>query len=252
MNTAWQEQIQSFDERRDVMIGKDSLAAVTFAVAQFIQIAQDAIQQRGAFFVALSGGSTPKVIYEQLALSENNSKVDWKRVFLFWSDERAVPKDNPESNYKMAMESGFGSLPIPPEHIFRMQGEGDIEENARVYDKLIAAKVPNGVFDLVMLGMGDDGHTASLFPKTHGLHPNERLAIANYIPQKHCWRMTLTFECINKARHSVAYVLGKGKAAMLKTVLSGHYDPDNFPMQKIGTPPRKALFVLDTDSASLM
>lgn len=249
--TQWKERIQSYDERHDLVIARDTEAAIAFAVEQFIEIAQEAIQRHGSFAVALSGGSTPKAIYEALALPENSSRIDWKRVMLFWSDERAVSKDSPESNYRMAMSAGFETLPIPPENIHRMEADNDIEESAKVYDKLIGATVPQKKFDLVMLGMGDDGHTASLFPKTHGLHTNERLAIANYIPQKNTWRMTLTYDCINSAHNIVVYVLGKGKAAMLKSVIAvnSHYDPDTYPIQRIGTPSNKALFVLDKDAA---
>lgn len=248
--TSWRQQIQSYDERRDLFIGSDAEAAIGFAVEQFIQIAQESIQSRGSFAVALSGGSTPKAIYQALVLPENSAKVDWKHVLIFWSDERDVPKDHPDSNYHMAMIAGLATLPVPPENIFPMPADGDIEANSKTYEKLFITKVPGKQFDLVMLGMGDDGHTASLFPKTHGLHPNERLVIANYVPQKHTWRMSLTFDCINAAHHISVYVLGNSKAAMLKTVMTASYDPDTYPIQRVGTAEHKALFILDHDAAA--
>ena len=129
----------------------------------------------------------------------------------YMSDERAVPPDHPDSNYRMAMEAGFNQFNIPEEHIYRMKAETDIETNAVEYEKLIESLLSKGIFDLVMLGMGEDGHTASLFPKTHGLHTNGRLVIANYVPTLNTWRMTLTFNCINQATHIVVYVIGKNK-----------------------------------------
>jgi 6-phosphogluconolactonase len=114
---------------------------------------------------------------------------------------------------------------------------------------LVEKILPNGVFDLVMLGMGEDGHTASLFPKTHGLHAEDRFVIANFIPQKNVWRMSLTFECINAARNIVIYVLGKSKASMVKQVLSGPYQPDDLPIQRVGTREHKALWVFDNAAA---
>lgn len=248
--TNWKKHVQAYDDRRDIVIPGNTLEAIAFCVEQFIDIAQESIRDHGFFSVALSGGSTPKAIYQSLSSPFNSSRVDWKRVLLFWSDERSVPKDDPESNYHMAMTSGFATLPIPQENIFRMQAEDNIEENAKAYESLIKVKLGGKPFDLVMLGMGEDGHTASLFPKTHGLHTKERLAIANFVPQKNTWRMTLTFECINASRNIDIYILGKGKAEMLRKVLTAPYDPDTFPIQRIGIPEHKALLVLDKDAAA--
>jgi 6-phosphogluconolactonase len=245
-------EIRSYDERRDIAIPGNKEATLRFCIENFIAVARKSIEERGAFSVALSGGSTPKAIYELLTQPQYRDQIDWNRALIFWSDERSVPPTDPESNYHMAMEAGLKTLPIPKDHIFRMEAEHNIEENALKYDELIKTKLSPGIFDLVMLGMGDDGHTAPLFPKTHGLHSNQRLAIANFIPQKDTWRMTLTFECINQARHIAFYVLGKSKAEMLKRVLSSPYDPDLFPSQRVGTPTHKALWIADRDAAHLL
>lgn len=242
----WESQIESYDERRDIIIAGNTEDTINFCIHHFISTANESIEKRGKFCVALSGGSTPKAIFQGLA---NLRKIDWSKVLIFWSDERSVPPTNPENNYLMAMESGLASLSIPPGNIFRMQAENDIENQAKEYEKLILSKVPEGIFDLVMLGMGEDGHTASLFPKTHALHTNQMLVAANYIPQKNTWRMTLTYDCINIARHIVIYVLGKNKASMLKTVLTSSYEPDNFPVQRVGTATHKALWIVDQDAA---
>jgi len=246
----WKDQIQAFDERRDIVIPGNKMQTINFCVQQFIDIAQHAIKDHGSFSVALSGGSTPKSIYEQLTTGENREKIDWKKVYLFWSDERAVPPDNIESNYRMAMEAGFSKVPIPAENVFRMVVENHIDEHAKEYEKLIKSKVHSGQFDLVMLGMGEDGHTASLFPKSHGLHTPDRYVVANYVQQMHVWRMTMTYECINAAKHISIYVLGKNKAEMVKRVLSGPFDPDELPIQNVGTPTHKALWILDSEAAS--
>lgn len=202
---------------------------IASAVQQFIDLAHQAIKERGQFTVALSGGSTPKAIYQ--TLSQKPKALDWGRVFLFWSDERSVPPDHPDSNYRMAMEH-LGKLPILEEHIFRMHAENDIEVNAAAYEHVIKAKT-DGIFDLVMLGMGEDGHTASLFPGTEALKITDRLVVPNYIPHLDSWRMTLTFPCINAARTICVYVLGEKKRARLKEVLAGEND---FPISYVKNP----------------
>lgn len=244
----WKDNLKAFDERRDLIVPGDQKQTIQFCVDHFITVANEAINSQGIFTVALSGGSTPKTIYQQLANEKNRSQIDWSKVFLFWGDERCVPMDHPESNYRMAMEAGFATLPIPKSHIFPMPATGDVEQleqGAEQYEKLIVQHVPKCSFDLVMLGMGEDGHTASLFPKTHGLHTVGKLVIANYIPQKQCWRMTLTYECINDAKNIAIYVLGESKAKMVKEVFTTAYDPDTLPIQKIGTPTHKALWIVE-------
>lgn len=249
----WKPKTIFFDDRRDITIPGNAQKTTRFCAEQFLKIGNAAIQKNGVFNVALSGGSTPKAIFQLLASPEYRSEIDWKNVVLFWSDERNVTEDDPQSNYKMAMDAGFASLPIIQENIHRMPAEGEaiaIEEAAKEYEELILKLVPNGSFDLIMLGMGEDGHTASLFPKTHGLHSEQRLVIANFIPQMNSWRMTLTYECINQAQNISIYVLGKNKADMVKRVLSTPSEPDELPIQKIGTRKHKALWILDTDAAS--
>lgn len=242
-------EIKGFDERRDILIGNGSAETIELCVKHFLHVGQQAINHHHYFAVALSGGSTPKAIYEALSQEKYRDQLDWKKVFLFWSDERSVPPTHSESNYLMAMEAGFSLLPIDPANIFRMVAEDNIEIEAKIYEQTFQKKVPSGHFDLIMLGMGEDGHTASLFPKTHGLDVKDRLTIANYVPQKKTWRMTLTFDCINHAHHIAIYVLGKNKAEMVKRILTTPYDPDNLPIQKIGTAQHKALWVMDKEAA---
>ncbi len=239
--------IFSFNERADIARGPTKTSAIDFAVKQFLDVAKNAISVREAFHVALSGGSTPKAIFEKF----NADMLDWSKVHLYWSDERAVGPTDDESNYKMAMESGFSKLPIPENQIHRLKGEGNLVEEARKYEELLKANLPDGRFDLVMLGMGDDGHTASLFPETHALTDTSEWVAANYIPQKGIWRLTLTYTSINRARSIVVYVLGEGKAQMVNTVLTGPYLPLKYPIQGVGTLARKPLWILDESAKSL-
>lgn len=249
----WKDLIQVYDDRRDIIVPGDPKQTLTFCADQFVTLSEDAIGERGAFFVALSGGNTPKALYQMLSNQDYRKKVDWSKVHLFWSDERCVPSDSPESNYHMAMEAGLASLPIPKNHIHRMHADDpDTEEAASDYEALIEKVVPDSTFDLIMLGMGEDGHTASLFPKTHGLHSQKRLVVANYIPSKEIWRVTFTFNLINTARHIDIYVIGKSKAAMLKTVLTSPYNPDELPIQKVGTRQQKALWITDSDAIAAL
>lgn len=210
----------------------DHAATVEYCVNQFFDFAHEAIKERGAFFAALSGGSTPKAIFEQLAKPANASRLDWSKVWLFWSDERAVPPHDAESNYAMAMDS-LGALPIPKEQIVRMEAETEIEEHAAVYEKRLQELVPECRFDLVMLGMGPDAHTASLFPGTDALSEEERLVVANFIPQLETWRMTFTYPLINRARHVSIYLLGEGKREVMKRVWRGAYEPAKLPIQRV-------------------
>lgn len=230
--------IKEFDNRRDVLFAKTTNEAVRFAADHWIKTAQRAIAKKGSFSVALSGGSTPKTLYELLT-SFYADQLDWSKVLLFWSDERAVPPSHPESNYYMAMESGFSKLPV---QIFRMMAEREIEANAKKYDALIREKLGPSLFDLVMLGVGEDGHTASLFPNTEALKITDALVAANFIPEKKCWRMTLTFPCINQSQQAVFYALGASKRSIVQAILNTPFDSP-YPASLIGTSERKALWI---------
>ncbi len=241
--------IQSFGETRDVVVAGDHEQTIKYCTEHFMAAANQAIVDHDFFTVALSGGSTPKEIFNRLTSSENRDNVDWSKVRLFWSDERTVGPDHPDSNYKMAMDAGFKHVGVPEENIFRMVGESNIEENALAYENIIRDQVADESFDYIMLGMGNDGHTASLFPRTHGLHSLDRTVIANFIPSLETWRLSLTYECINKSKIVVIYVLGKGKSSMLRKVLFESYQPDVLPIQKIGTPEHRALWIVDNEAA---
>lgn len=238
--------IHPFDSRRDLYIAKDPNELISFATAHWIHSGQRAIQQRGKFAVALSGGSTPKAIYQ--ALAKEKHSLDWSRVWLFWSDERSVPPDHPDSNYRMAMES-FSALPLTPSQIFRMQAEKDLERNAFDYQQKIRHFLKEPFFDLVMLGLGEDGHTASLFPNTSALSVEDRLVVPNEVPQLKTCRMTFTFPCIEQSAQIALYAVGAPKAKMVSQVLNAPI-LSPFPASRIGSPSHKALWILDQAAAA--
>jgi len=239
-----------FDTRRLIALPGNKQETIEYCVDQWIEAALNAIRDHDFFAVALSGGSTPKAIYQHLVNSEAAKDIDWNKVYFFWSDERSVPASHEESNYHMSMEvGGLNKLPIPRENVFRMVAETDIENNAKEYEAIILQKLGGHPFDFVMLGMGEDGHTASLFPHTKGLHAKDRLVVANEVPQKKTWRMSFTFDCINAAQKICIYVIGASKAETLEKVLLSPYRPDEFPVQRVGTPTNKAVWVVDEEAA---
>lgn len=233
----------------ELIVPGDHDSTLHYAVDHFITVARDSIQDHGFFFVALSGGSTPREIYEILAEPPYDTEIEWDRVHLFWSDERNVPPDHPDSNYRMAMQSGFNKLSLIPEHIHRMEAETSIEKNAMAYEKRIRKILQDRSFDLVMLGMGEDGHTASLFPGTEALLAHGRQVMPNFIPAKKTWRMTLTLDCINSAAHIVVYVMGETKKEMLKRVFT---TKSTLPCQLVGTDANPALWIADSSAAELL
>ncbi len=242
-------QPRDLDERRKIIVPGDAQMTTIFCVEHFVSVAKQAIKDHGAFFAALSGGSTPKAIFECLTAPPYDQMIEWNKVHLFWSDERSVAPNHSDSNYHMAMQAGLSKMPIPEQQIHRMKAEENIENSALAYEQEIATALQGRTFDLVMLGMGEDGHTASLFPHTEGLNIQNRLVIANYIPSKQTWRMTLTFDCINEAENIAIYVLGAQKKAMLCSVLFSRYQFETYPIQKVGTPTHKALWIADHAAA---
>lgn len=218
---------------------------------------EEAVARRGVARIAVSGGSTPQATFKLLADPAQPflATMPWDRVQLFWVDERCVPPDHPESNYGVCKDLLLSKVPIPPANVFRMEGELDPEEAASRYEstlrnamRLEGAESP--AFDLVALGMGPDGHTASLFPHTEALNEFGRLVVANHVPQKDTWRITLTWPVINHAAEVAFEVEGAGKTDIVAEVLTGPRDPERLPSQLIRPASGKLLFLLDADAAA--
>lgn len=223
----------------------------------FADRVEKAVATRGIARIAISGGSTPKIIFQLLADPAGPflNTIPWDKLQLFWVDERCVAPDDPESNYGVARDLLLSKVPIPEANVFRMEGELDPEQAAARYEstlrnvmKLEGAETP--AFDLVTLGMGPDGHTASLFPNTAGLDEIGRLVIANHVPQKDTWRISLTWPVINHAAEVAFEIDGEGKASILAEVLTGPRDIERLPSQLIRPASGKLLFLLDEAAAA--
>jgi len=207
--------------------------------------------------MAISGGSTPKATFKILADPAHPflATVPWAKLQLYWVDERCVGPNDPDSNFGMTRDLLLSKTPIPAENVFRMEGELDPEQAASRYEsvlrnsmKLEGAESP--AFDLLTLGMGPDGHTASLFPHTPALDEMGRLVVANHVAQKETWRITLTWPVINQAGEVAFEVEGAGKAEILAEVLTGPRDPERLPSQLIRPASGKLLFLLDEAAAA--
>jgi len=206
----------------NVKVFPSTTALADFAAESFVQLAGESIRRCGLFTVALSGGSTPKLLYKELAVSERQRSLAWENIHLFWGDERCVPPDHLDSNYRMARKTLLNEISIPEGNIHRVPAELDARLAAFQYEEdlrgFFEGEWPR--FDLVLLGMGDDGHTASLFPDSAGLNEEERWFIANYAPKKQFWRLTLSKNAINAARNILVLVQGTQKADMIANVLT--------------------------------
>jgi 6-phosphogluconolactonase len=210
------------------------------AAELFTSAANAAVEARGVARIAISGGSTPKAMFALLADQSRPyfARVPWTKLHLFWVDERCVGPTDAESNYRMTNEAMLSKVPLPAAQVHRMEGELDPAVAASRYEALLrtefrleGAETP--VFDLVLLGMGDDGHTASLFPHTEALHELSRLVVANHVLQKETWRVTLTWPVINRGREVAFLIEGAAKTDVLHDVLLGAYDPETHPSQLI-------------------
>lgn len=235
----------------------DAEAVAQYAAHEFVRRARAAIEASGAFKVALAGGSTPRRTYELLADPSLSGQIDWETTHIFFGDERAVPPDHPESNYRTAFETLLSRLRIPEAQVHRMEGErSDLDTAASDYATTLSEAFDltgdssRPRFDLVMLGMGDDGHTASLFPGTRALEETRAWVVANDVPQKATRRLTLTAPVLNAARCVMFAVVGEDKAAPLHAVLEGPRDPRTFPSQLIAPVDGDLLWLVDRAAAA--
>jgi 6-phosphogluconolactonase len=230
------------------------------AAAFFVQCALRAQRRTGRFVVALSGGSTPRGLFARLASSPYIDQVDWSRVVVCWGDERCVPPDDAQSNYRMAYETLLHAAPVPPMHVLRMQGELDPDDAARAYEHTLRTllateegtpRIADGQrFDLVMLGLGTDGHTASLFPHGASVSEQTRWVSAEYGSTVQMWRLTLTPPILNAAADILFLATGGEKADIVRQVLHDPFNPALLPAQVVRPIAGNVRWMLDGDAAS--
>ncbi|HEY7983438.1 MAG TPA: 6-phosphogluconolactonase [Ktedonobacterales bacterium] len=235
----------------------DDLNSLADAAAQlFVAAATASVKAKGSFFVALSGGSTPRTLYTLLAQPPYHDQVNWSRARIFWGDERCVPPTDAESNYRMARESLLFHVPVSSHQVYRMPGEAaDPNAGAALYEMALRrafALAPGQLprFDLILLGMGPDGHTASLFPHTAALGITNRLVVANRVEKLHTTRLTLTYPAINAAALVVFLVAGADKADALAAVLQGPRQPEELPSQGVAPANGAVIWLVDRAAAA--
>jgi 6-phosphogluconolactonase len=253
-HTAEIRRLRARDSKAKLVVCADASGLFTEAAQLFVAIARDAITARGRFMVALSGGSTPKALYELLATSAWAQQVDWANVWVFLGDERYVPPTHKDSNYRMAHEALLSKVPVSPDHVLRVRTEiteantaaADYERKLR---EVLGASVAVPQFDLVLLGLGTNGHTASLFPHTRSLHESSRLVFAEHIEEISATRITMTAPVLNAAREVVFLVSGRDKAGVVNEVVCGARDPERLPAQLV-QPSGRLTWLLDEAAAS--
>jgi 6-phosphogluconolactonase len=221
------------------------------AAERIVALAQASIRLRDGFAISLSGGSTPKALYELLATAVFRDRIDWTKVEVFFGDERCVPPDHHDSNYRMAREAMLSKVPIPGDNIYRIRGEIEPEKAAIEYGQMLKEKFADGGPDLVLLGMGDDGHTASLFPGTEALKETKHRCVSVYVKKFDAWRVTMTAPFINRADNVIVLVAGVSKAPVAQQVLEGPPDPQRLPIQLIQPASGKVTWLMDVAAAGM-
>jgi len=244
---------------REIRILADGAAIAKRAAQEFVQAAAPAVREKGSFNVALAGGSTPKALYSLLVNDPTlRSQVPWDKMHLFFGDERHVPPDHPDSNFRMATEAMIAKSPMKPEQVTRIKGEyPDADRAALEYEKALREyfKLKNGEyprFDLVLVGMGNEGHTLSLFPGTKALHADGRIAVRNWVGKLYADRITLTAPAASNAARVIFMATGADKAPALKAVLEGPFEPEQLPAQLLQPKNGKLLWLVDTAAGSML
>jgi 6-phosphogluconolactonase len=225
------------------------------AADEVLRTATNAVAQRGRFVMSLAGGSTPRNLYTLIAANAS-ATLPWDKMFFFWGDERHVPPHDPESNYRMVNETLLSKVPIPPANIFRVPTENpdaaaaaeSYEQTSRKFFELAPGELPR--FDLILLGMGPDGHTASLFPETAALQEKSRLVVANWVEKLKTHRITLTLPVLNASRSVVFLVSGIDKASALREVLEGNAPAEKYPSKLVRPTDGKLIWFVDRAAAS--
>jgi 6-phosphogluconolactonase len=249
------EEVIDFRDRGLVLVLPTSAALANRAADTFASAAQEAQWGRGGAYIALSGGSTPLALGRRLASPPFDRRIPWDHIQFFWGDERWAPPESDESNAGTAMRTFLAHVPIPKDHIHPYEvSAADPKTAAAEMEAKIRALLPENEypprFDLILLGLGDDGHTASLFPGTSAIYEDRDLVLAHHVPKLNADRLTFTPPLINAARQIVFLVSGSGKASALKQVLEGEYQPDLFPAQVVRPFNGKVTWLVDADAAA--
>jgi 6-phosphogluconolactonase len=238
----------------EIKVLPDAAAIAREAAERSLRISEEASELRGRFSIAMSGGSTPKALYTLLASPEFVTQLDWPAIDLFFGDERCVPPDHKDSNFRMANETLISKVPIPRDNIYRMRGEAPPEEAAKEYGLMLKDRYGDEGLDVVLLGMGGDGHTLSLFPGTAAVNETHHRVVANYAENSttgKSWRITMTAPFVNKSRNIIVMLAGADKAERLKEVLEGPRDPQRLPIQLIQPESGKMTWLIDTAAAGM-
>jgi 6-phosphogluconolactonase len=243
-----------------VSVLPDAAALARAAAERFVDASARAIAGHERFVVALSGGSTPRRMFELLAREPFASRVSWSRVHVIWGDERCVPPTNPESNFRMAREALLDHVPLPAANIHRVHGEEDPERAAESYETALREllRTPTGPpssepgrnIDLALLGLGENGHTASIFPGSASVNERVRWVMADYVPAVSMWRITLTVPVLNAAAEVLFLVSGDAKAGVIERVLEGPRRTHELPAQLIAPTHGRPVWVIDRAAAA--
>ncbi len=248
--------IAQFGKRGELRVYGDAGQLARAAAELFVNTAADSIAARGRFWVALSGGSTPRRLYKLLATSAFSSRVDWKHVDIFWGDERYVPAEDRDSNYRMTSEALLRHVQVPAANVHRVPTEiSPPPAAAAAYEEAIRSCFRGSVsvpqFDLIYLGLGTNGHTASLFPHSPTLKETSRLVLADFVAEVSNWRITMSAPLLNRGRVVVFLVQGQEKTQVLRDVLVGPPDPERLPAQLIA-PEGKLLWMVGEAAAGML
>jgi 6-phosphogluconolactonase len=244
---------------REIRILADGATIAKRAAGIFVEAAAAAVKEKGSFTVALAGGSTPKTLYGLLVNDATlRAQVPWDKLQLFFGDERSVGPEHADSNFRMANEALLSKVPLKPEQVVRIKGENpDTEQAAKEYEQALRSyfKLSDGQyprFDLVLVGMGNEGHTLSLFPGTKALHAEKRIVSRNWVGKLYTERITLTAPAASNAKLVIFMVTGADKAPALKAVLEGPYEPEQLPAQSIQPANGKLLWLVDTAAGAML
>lgn len=237
-----------------VEIYPDPPALFQAAAERFVQIANDAVSARGEFFIALAGGNTPRDFYRLLAAEKWRLRVPWQNTQIFFGDERCVPPDYPESNFRMAREALLDHLKLPAPNVHRMAGEQNPQRAAAAYEaEILRSFAERGFeqprFDLILLGLGNDGHTASLFADTEALHEKTKLVVAHEVAKLNTRRLTMTLPLLNLARHVLFLVSGEGKRAIVEEIFKNTTRSFRYPAERVVPDDGRVMWMLDRAAA---